>query len=328
MSLKNKRVLVTGGAGFIGNEISRQCIQLNAEETVIIDDMSAGFDVFIEDIKDQVTLIKGDICDVNVLDKAMENIDIVLHAAAQADVANSIRNIEVDFQSNVVGTYRVLESALKKEVDRVVLVSSASVYGNNIESEDNRMFIEDAPLDPLSPYAANKACLEQFGRGFYNSYGLKTTALRYFSIYGPKQIPKIGSQSWVVSIFVIRAHEKKKLIVFGDGHQIRDFTHVKDTAKATILAGIKQNAIGKIFNVGTGKSTQIIDLANKCIEIVREDVPIEYAPLPKGDPLGGFASTKICTEAIGYIPDTTLETGIRDFFEWWKTKGFKRKGME
>ena len=279
---------------------------------------------FLKKSIDKISLIEGDITDFNFVKELLENIDIVIHEAAQADVAASIRDARTDFHNNVIGTENLLEAALDANIQRFVFVSSASIYGNNVVSPEDRRFVESLPCFPLSTYASNKLFGEQTARVFFECYGLPTVSLRYFSIYGPRQIPKYGSHSWVVAIFVISALEGKPITVYGDGNQIRDFTYVEDTAKATILAAMKEAAVGKIFNVGSGKPTRIKDLANKVREIVG-DVPITHAPLPKGDPMGGYADVTLLRKSIEYVPDTTLEEGIRQYSLWFKREGFKRE---
>lgn len=316
---------MTGGAGFIGSHVVDQLIfDYQVEKVIVVDNFSAGIPDFLKKSINKITLIKGDITDFNLIKEILENVDIVIHEAAQADVAASLRDARTDFMNNVVGTENLLEAALDKDIQRFVFVSSASVYGNNVFSPEDRRFVEDIPCYPLSTYASNKLFGEQTARVFFECYGLPTVSLRYFSIYGPRQIPKYGSHSWVVAIFVINALEGTPITVYGDGNQIRDFTYVEDTAKATILAAIKETAVGKIFNVGSGKPTKIIELANKVREIVG-DVPTTYAPLPKGDPIGGYADVTLLRNSIDYVPDTPLEEGIRQYSRWFEKEGFKRE---
>jgi len=171
----------------------------------VVDNFSAGMRKFLKKSIDKITLIKGDISDFNFVKKLLENVDIVIHEAAQADVAASIRDARSDFVNNVIGSENMLEASLEADIQRFVFVSSASIYGNNVVSSDDRRFVESLPCYPLSTYAANKLFGEQTARVFFECYGLPTVSLRYFSIYGPRQIPKYGSHSWVVAIFIINA---------------------------------------------------------------------------------------------------------------------------
>ena len=317
MLLKNKKCLVTGGAGFIGSHIVKRLLREGVEEVVVLDNYVTGRDDLLEDVLDCVEAVKGDIRDAELVGKVMQDVDVVFHQAAQADVPASLRVPGLDFEVNALGTLNVLRAALESDVERIVYASSASVYGNNIVSPEDRRFVESRALTPLSPYAASKLSGEMLCTAYYHSFGLKTTSLRYFSIYGPGEIPKKNSYSLVVSIFIPQAIKGLGMVIFGDGNQIRDFTHVEDVAYVNLLAATKSEAIGKVVNVGTGKATSIMDLALMVKKLVN-DVPIEYGPLPKGDPLGGYADTARLKEIIGYVPEIELEESITEYADWYR----------
>jgi nucleoside-diphosphate-sugar epimerase len=325
MFLKNKKCLVTGGAGFIGSHIVKRLLQEGVDEVVILDNFISGREDLLDGVLDKVELIKGDIRDAELVEKVMEDIDVVFHEAAQADVPASLRKPALDFEVNGIGTLNILRAALKNDVERVVYASSASVYGNNIVSPQDRRFVESRTLTPLSPYAASKLSGEMLCTAYHHSFGLKTTALRYFSIYGPGEIPKKNSYSLVVSIFVPQAIQGREMVIFGDGNQIRDFTHVEDVAYVNLLAAVKSAAVGKVINVGTGKATSIKDLAIMVKRLVR-DVPYQYGPMPKGDPLGGYADTGRLKEIIGYVPEIPIQKGIAQYAAWYE-KYAARKEM-
>jgi UDP-glucose 4-epimerase len=317
MFLKNKKCLVTGGAGFIGSHIVKRLLREGVDEVVVLDNFVSGREDLLNGIIDKVELIRGDVTDAELVEKVMEDVDVVFHEAAQADVPASLRKPALDFEVNGLGTLNILRAALKNDVKRVVYASSASVYGNNVFSPQDRRFIESQALSPLSPYAASKLSGEMLCTAYYHSFGLKTTSLRYFSIYGPGEIPKKNSYSLVVSIFVPQAIQGKGLVLFGGGNQVRDFTHVEDVAYVNLLAAVKTEAVGKVINVGTGKATTIKDLAIIVKKLVR-DVPYQYGPRPKGDPLGGYADTSRLKEIIGYVPEIQLQEGITQYADWYK----------
>jgi len=317
MLLKNKKCLVTGGAGFIGSHIVKRLLREGVEEVVVLDNYVTGRQDLLEDVLDSVETVKGDIRDAELVGKVMEDVDVVFHQAAQADVPASLRVPGLDFEVNALGTLNVLSAALESNVERIVYASSASVYGNNIVSPEDRRFVESRALTPLSPYAASKLSGEMLCTAYYHSFGLKTTSLRYFSIYGPGEIPKKNSYSLVVSIFIPQAIKGLGMVIFGDGKQIRDFTHVEDVAYVNLLAASKSESVGKVVNVGTGKATSIMDLALMVKRLVK-DVPIEYGPLPKGDPLGGYADTSRLKEIIGYVPEIELEESITEYADWYR----------
>jgi len=317
MFLKNKKCLVTGGAGFIGSHIVKRLLQEGVDEVVILDNFTSGREDLLEGIVDKVELIKGDIRDAELVQKVTEDVDVVFHEAAQADVPASLRKPGLDFEVNGFGTLNVLRAALKNDVERVVYASSASVYGNNVFSPEDRRFIESQALSPLSPYAASKLSGEMLCTAYYHSFGLKTTSLRYFSIYGPGEIPKKNSYSLVVSIFVPQAIQGREMVIFGDGNQVRDFTHVEDVAYVNLLAASSSAAVGKVINVGTGKATTIKDLAIMIKKLVR-DVPYKYGPRPKGDPLGGYADTSRLKKIIGYVPEIQIQESITQYADWYE----------
>jgi len=312
--LKNKNVLVTGGAGVIGSHVVDQLVLNHGAHVVVLDDFSDGKLAYIEKSKDQIEVIRRSITDKEAVKIAMENVDYVIHEAAYADVAGCVYNPDIDFKVNVEGTYNVLKAALDSNIERFIFISSAAVYGDSAKGD--RCFTEEEPVDPISTYGASKLYGEQITKVFCQLYGLKVTVLRYFSIYGPRQIPKKGSHSWAVAIFVIRAMKGKPIYVFG-GDQIRDQTYNEDAAKATILALAEPKAVGEIINVGTGRPTSILELAKIVTKLIK-DVPIEFKERPKGDPMGGYADLSKLKRTLGYAPDVPLEEGIKKYYEWLK----------
>jgi nucleoside-diphosphate-sugar epimerase len=316
MFLKNKKCLVTGGAGFIGSYIVKRLLQEGVDEVVVLDNFTSGRKDLLEGVLDKIELIEGDVRDVELVEKVMEDVDVVFHEAAQADVPASLRNPVLDFEVNATGTLNILEAALKNDTERIIYASSASVYGNNVFSPQDRRFIESHSPSPLSPYASSKLSGEMLCTAYYNSFGLKTTSLRYFSIYGPGEIPKKNSYSLVVSIFVPQAIQGRELVIFGDGNQVRDFTHVEDVAHVNLLAAVKSASVGEVINVGTGKATTIKELAIMVKKVVR-DVPYRYGPRPKGDPLGGYADTSKLKTLIGYVPEIQIQEGITQYADWY-----------
>ncbi|MEM2704803.1 MAG: NAD-dependent epimerase/dehydratase family protein [Candidatus Bathyarchaeia archaeon] len=322
-----KTVLVTGGCGHIGSFVVRKLLERGVASIRIIDNLSAyPFDQlshfckdFFED--DRIIFIKGDIADKETVKKALNNVDIVFHLAAYADVAATIYNPDEDFRSNIIGTYNVLKASLEAGVKRYIFASSAAVYGDQQPQNPSEpvKFIEDMKPNPLSTYANSKLWGENQAKLFYDLYGLETVSLRYFSIYGPLQIPKPKSHSWVIAIFLMRAINNKPLVIYG-GRQVRDFIYVEDAAEATVRAAEAENIAGEIINIGTGKPTSVDDLALKIKNLVKEllkiDIEIKYGPRPKGDPMGGYADITKMKNLLGFQPKTTLEEGLERTLEW------------
>jgi UDP-glucose 4-epimerase/dTDP-L-rhamnose 4-epimerase len=319
-------VLVTGGCGHIGSFVVRKLLQRGVAYVKIIDNLSAypfnQLEVYCRDIlaDDRVEFVKGDIADREVAKKVVQGVDIVFHLAAYADVAATIYNPDEDFRTNIIGTYNILKASLDAGVKRYVFASSAAIYGDQPSPppRESPKFREDMKPNPLSTYANSKLWGETQARLFYTLYGFSTVSLRYFSIYGPLQIPKPRSHSWVVAISLMRALNRKPLIVYGGG-QVRDFIHVEDVAEANVRAAERGGVEGEVVNVGTGKPTRIDDLAVMIRNIVKEklgiDVEIRYGSRPKGDPLGGYADTEKMKRLLELEP-RPFDQGLRETLEW------------
>lgn len=319
-------VLVTGGCGHIGSFVVRKLLERGVAGVRILDNLSAypfnQLEVYCKDLlaDERVEFRRGDVADFETVKKAISDIDVVFHLAAYADVAATIYNPDEDFRTNVVGTYNVLKASREAGVKRYVFASSASIYGNQPPPSPNEppTFREDMKPNPLSTYANSKLWGENQAILFYRLYGLPTVFLRYFSVYGPLQIPKPRSHSWVVAIFLMRAISGKPLLVFGGG-QVRDFIHVEDVAEATVRAAERSGVEGEAINVGTGRPTRIDDLAVMVKNLVKEelgiDVEVKYSPRPKGDPLGGYADTAKMKRLLELEP-RPFEQGLRETFKW------------
>jgi len=329
MNWNRKTVLVTGGCGHIGSFVVRKLIDRRADRIIIIDNFSAyPIDiherVHCKDIREfeNVEIIRGDISDREFISRVFDKeIDVVFHLAAYADVAATIYNPEEDFRTNVVGTYNVLKLSLDRGIHKFIFASSAAVYGDKPCSNGPSKFSEDMKPEPLSTYANSKLWGENEAKLFHQLYGLSTVSLRYFSLYGPLQIPKPKSHSWAVAIFMMKALRNKNLTVYG-GQQVRDFIYVEDVAEATVKAAEVNGVEGEVINVGTGKPTKIIELAYIIRDLIREatGIKVEVEILnyrPKGDPLGGYADTTKMSTLLGYIPRVALEEGLERTLKWY-----------
>ncbi|NVM31893.1 MAG: GDP-mannose 4,6-dehydratase, partial [Candidatus Helarchaeota archaeon] len=181
---------------------------------------------------------------------------------------------------------------------------------------------EDMPLEPISPYAVSKLAAENYMSSFFRMYGLKTASLRYFNVYGPHQIA--SPYSGVIAIFISRTLQNQPLIIFGDGKQTRDFTFVQDVVNANILAVKKDNAIGQVFNLGSGIQTSILDLAHKVLELCdKSDLEIQFQPLRAGDVLHSFADIERAKTLLEYTPQFDLNKGIIETISWFQQEGFE-----
>ncbi|MGB9929590.1 MAG: SDR family NAD(P)-dependent oxidoreductase [Methanosarcina sp.] len=267
-------VLVTGGAGFIGSHIAEYFAKAGYNVR-ILDNLATGFLKNIPQYKN-VEFIQGDICDSSLVEKAVSGMDYVYHEAALVSVPLSCEKPVEAFQVNTLGTLNVLQACVKSGVDKFVTASSAAVYGNNpVLPKSEAMYPE-----PASPYAISKLDGEYLAKMFYEDHDLRTTCLRYFNVYGPRQDPK-SPYAAVIPIFLEKAKAGKDLTIYGDGLQSRDFVHVKDVVRANVAA--LEHGDGQVFNVAMGKSVTVLELAENIIELTGSSSKILYADPRAGD---------------------------------------------
>ncbi len=303
--IKNKRVLVTGGCGFIGSHIAERLCADN--EVIILDNLVSGTIENISTFKDKVEFVKADICDAKSISSHFKEVDCVFHEAANVFVQTSVENPYFDAEVNILGMLNVLEAARKHDVGRLVFAASSASYG-----EPKFLPItEDHPLNPDSPYAASKKAGEDYCNVYTNLYGLPTVKLRYMNVYGPRQDAS-SPYSGVISVFVDRIQKEQKLTIYGDGNQTRDFVNVKDVVDANLLAATKESAVGEVFNIGNGDVTTINELANSIMKIAEKKVEIDYKPMQKGDVYESVADISKAKEKLGFSPKMDLETGLRE----------------
>jgi len=300
-----KKVVVTGGAGFIGSHLAEELARRDYR-VIILDDLSTGKVENIEDLlgKENVEFIKGSITDLPLLRELFRGVDYVFHQAALPSVPRSIENPQASHEVNVNGTLNVLLAAKENSLKKVLYTSSSSVYGD-IPTLPKK---EDMVPHPLSPYAVTKLAGEYYCQVFYQVYGLPTVCLRYFNVYGPRQDPN-SQYAAVIPSFIKRALEGNPPIIFGDGEQTRDFTFVKDAVEASILA-VESDACG-LFNIAQGERITINELARLVTSIVGKNMePVHQEPRP-GDIRHSLADISRA-RAFGYEPRCSLKEGLRE----------------
>ena len=300
-----KKVVVTGGAGFIGSHLAEELARRDYR-VIILDDLSTGKVENIEDLlgKENVEFIKGSITDLPLLRELFRGVDYVFHQAALPSVPRSIENPQASHEVNVSGTLNVLLAARENSIKKVLYTSSSSVYGD-IPTLPKK---EDMVPHPLSPYAVTKLAGEYYCQVFHQVYGLPTVCLRYFNVYGPRQDPN-SQYAAVIPSFIKRALEGNPPIIFGDGEQTRDFTFVKDAVEASILA-VESDARG-LFNIAQGERITINELARLVISIVGKNMePVHQEPRP-GDIRHSLADISLA-RAFGYEPRCSLKEGLRE----------------
>lgn len=302
--------LVTGGCGFIGSHIAEALV--GQEQTVIIyDDLSSGYERNIAGFRDKIAFIEADIRDVRALTDAMQGVDYVFHEAAMVSVFDSVERPVDNHDINITGTLNVLVAARECGVKRVVIASSAAVYGDDPALPKTEEMI---PC-PESPYALAKIVNEHYMRVFANLYGLETVVLRYFNVYGPRQDP--GSMySGVIAKFSDDILAGRNPTVFGDGLQTRDFIFVRDVVEANFLAMSNRDlGKGEVFNIATGRRTSLLDLLNVLKDLVGKNVNPQIKDARRGDVRHSVADITRAQRELGFTPRYGLREGLGELLE-------------
>lgn len=309
ITLQNKKVLVTGGAGFVGSIIVKKLLNEGTRVTVL-DNLFTGL---ISQIPKHpnVTFIEGDVEDMSIVDAVVKEHKLIIHAAAK-NIIVSTKNPYNDFKTNIGGTLNILLAAKKYGIDKLVYTGSASVYGN----PESLPIKEDSLVYTLSPYAVSKLAGENYCIAFYESYELPCAVVRFSNVYGINQTPD-NPYCGVVSKFFDSAMKGKPIQIHGDGEQTRDFTFVNDSALATIEALKNPKSTGMVFNTGTGIETSINDLAIKIIQITNSKSSIEYIDKRDIDNIRRrVVSIEQIRRVLRWTPQNTIEKGLQKTYEW------------
>ena len=316
--IENARVLVTGGAGFIGCNLVRRLLREGARVTVL-DDLFTGR---LENLpKKGVEFVKGSVCDPPIVEKLVADAEIVFHAAAR-NIVVSTRNPREDFETNIGGTLNVLLAAraTNGRVKRLVYTSSTSVYGNPKYLPIN----EDDHLSLLTPYAVSKLSGENYCMAFFESYGVPCTAVRYSNVFGPGQDPA-NPYCGVVAKFIELLFAGQAPVIHGDGNQTRDFTYIDDAVEATVLAAQSDRALGEVFNVGTGVETRVNELAAILSRIVGSALEAQHTNRRDIDNIRRrVVNIEKTRRTLRWVPNVTLETGLKNTVQWQREKALER----
>ena len=301
--LKGKKILVTGGAGFIGSHIVDRLAPEN--DVTVLDDLSNSSMEYLAQSRDRIEFVKGDLLDKALVGKLVSETEYVFHLAARTSVMGSVKDPLSDMKTNISGTLNLLEACRKAKIKRLVYSSSAAVFGD----AQSLPVDENHPLNPRSPYAVSKLAGEKYTLAYGTSYGIPAVALRYFNIYGPRQAT--SEYANVLSIFLRRFKARQPVTIYGDGEQTRDFIFVRDIVTANILAAGHPKAVGGIFNIATGKGTSM----NKLVKIIREisgwEGQFNYVAARPGEIIHSRASIKKAATLLGFKPEVTLEQGLK-----------------
>ncbi len=299
---KDKNILVTGGAGFIGSHIVDRLSPEN--KVTVLDNLSSGSLPNLEKSNDRITFIEGDTRDKALLKDIVAEVDFVFHLAANVGNVRSIEDPYFDMDVNIKGTINLLEACLNSNIKRFVYSSSGAIFG-----EAKYLPIdEDHPLNPESPYGVSKLSAEKYCFAFHKVHGVPTTAVRYFNVYGPRQ--ESSEYANVIPIFLDRIKDGKPLTIFGDGKQTRDFVFVEDVVTANILAATHPAAIGQIFNIATGKVNSIEELVTILNEISGKENQVIHADARAGEVKHSRANIEKAQKMLGYNPQTDFRQGL------------------
>lgn len=311
MNLKNKKILVTGGAGFIGSHLVDALVNIGAKVTVI-DNLQAGKIENLSKSLSKIKFIKGDIRDKNTIDKIVKNQDIVFHIAANASVPYSVKNPEYDFTTNTVGTYNLLKASLKYKIKKFIYASSAGVYGEPYYIPID----EEHPTNPISPYGASKLAGEKLGLSYFNAYKLDFVSLRIFNTYGPRQ------RRYVLYDFLLKLNKNKDYLeILGNGKQQRDFSYITDTINAFMLIA-KKKTIHRIYNISGERPISIKELAEMLINILNfKNTKIIFTKKSWAGDIKKLVGDISRIKEIGFRPKVKLEDGLRKTISEFKKNG-------
>ena len=314
------RILVTGGAGFIGGHLAERFVR-DGHDVTVLDNLDPFYDTRIKDHTVEICrdhaeagegtyrLVEGDIRDADLVAELVDDAEFVYHQAAQAGVRPSVKDPRKYDAVNVDGTLNVLDAARDTGIERVVLASSSSVYGK----PQYLPYDESHPTTPVSPYGASKLSAERYACAYSEVYDLPAVALRYFTVYGPRMRPNMA-----ISNFVSRCLNDEPPVVYGDGTQTRDFTYIDDAVAANVTLLSEDAADGEALNIGSTDNIEILTLAEEIRDQLAPELELEFAERHDADAEHTHADSSKAKELLGYEPTRTIREGIAEFIEWYR----------
>jgi nucleoside-diphosphate-sugar epimerase len=313
------KVIVTGGAGFIGSHLAEGLVK-QGHTVCVIDNLCTGSQQNLSSIIGDIEFVRADIRDKEAISYAFEGADTIFHQAALRSVPASLENPAIYNDVNINGTYNVLEAARHCGARRVIFASSSSVYGDSTELPQK----EENLGTRLSPYAITKAAGEDYCRFFWKTYGLETVSLRYFNVFGPRQDPK-SQYAAVIPLFITALLNDRQPTIFGDGKQTRDFTYITNVVNANILAMASETAVGEVINVANGEGVSVNELFEKIRSFLNKDIKPLYAPERKGDVKHTKADVTKQKKLLGLNDTTNFDRGLEQTTEWYNA-AYRRQG--
>ena len=314
------RILVTGGAGFIGGHLAERFVR-DGHDVVVMDNFDLFYDTRIKDHTVEVCrehaengdgsyrLVEGDVRDADLAEDLVADAEYVYHQAAQAGVRPSVENPRKYDEVNVDGTLNLLDACRDEGIERFVMASSSSVYGK----PEYLPYNEVHPTTPVSPYGASKLAAERYACAYSEVYDLPTVALRYFTVYGPRMRPNMA-----ISNFVSRCINGESPVIYGDGTQTRDFTFIDDVVEANVTLLSEDSADGEAVNIGSTDNIEILTLAEETRDQIAPELELEFAERHDADAEHTHADTGKANELLGYEPTHTIREGVGEFIEWYQ----------
>ncbi|MDD4182966.1 MAG: SDR family oxidoreductase [Candidatus Omnitrophica bacterium] len=319
--LKGKKVLVTGGAGFIGSHIVDRLVNMGAE-VIVLDNLYSGKIENIAQHKGKIKFIQKDLRDDAALNEALEGVSVVSHQAALRSVPKSMERPLEYHDVNVTATLKLFLKAREKGIKRIAMASSSSVYGERFDFPEKE---SDIPA-PISPYAASKLIDEHYAYLFSKQFSLGVVCLRYFNVYGPRQSLD-DEYAVVIPKFITCILESKSPPIYGDGEQERDFTYIENVVEANILALTRPGVEGEVFNVGCGAPNSVNGLLKSLNKIMNKNISATYLPQRAGDVRKTHSDISKAAKLLGWQPKISFEQGLEKAVEWFKVnEGRWRKG--
>jgi nucleoside-diphosphate-sugar epimerase len=306
------KVLVTGGAGFIGSALVRALLARD-DAVRVIDNFSSGKRANLEEVLDRIELVEGDILDEAALARAMEGVQIVFHEAAIPSVPRSMAAPVASHHANATATLLLLEAARRSGVHRVVYAGSSSAYGETPSLPK----VETMAPSPLSPYAVSKLAGEQYCQVYAQSFGLETVVLRYFNVFGPRQDP-MSQYAAVIPRFVTAALRGQAPVVYGDGNQSRDFCFIDNVVDANLRAAQRPSISGRVFNVACGVATDLNAVLGRLGELLGQPVQARYEPARPGDIKHSLADIGEARRLLGYTAGISFPEGLARTVSWYR----------
>ena len=310
-----KRILVTGGAGFIGSHLVEALLE-RGHKVRVLDNFSTGKRNNLRTVRNNIEILAGDCADPSTAARAMRGIEIVYHEAAVPSVALSIDKPFASHHANATATMALLVAARDEGVERFMYAGSSSVYGDSRE----RFKKESLPVRPLSPYGAAKFAGETYVRIFAELYAMQTLTMRYFNVFGPRQDPS-SPYSGVISRFSKALLKRETPVIYGDGKQSRDFTYISNVVHANLLALAAPGLRGQTVNIATSKAHTLNDLFGTLLKLSGRKVEARYEPARQGDIRHSLADTSAARKLLKYRPQVDFESGLARTFEWYGKAG-------